>query len=166
MLKKIIITLVLISPVVLFTIEVTYPRSKTAPPQVAVGAWETEADIRVNEAESDVTSYRGKLRVSFNLYEDGTVEGTVGDAAMQDAYFKRNRGWLFKLLGFATEYIIAGDLNGSVISEVKWAEFNIIVVEFDKREFRGEVNCYKYLKGGRKKNMLSAPLILTRVEQP
>ena len=166
MLKKIIITLLFISPVAIFTIEVTYPRPKTAPPQALVGAWETEAEIRVNEAESGVTSYRGKLRVSLTLYEDGTVEGTVGDAAMQNAYFRRNRGWLFKLLNWATDYIIVGDLNGSVIGEAKWAEFNIIVVEFDKRVFKGEVNCYAYLKGGRKKSMLSAPLILARVEQP
>jgi len=164
--KKIIITLLIISPVALFTFEVTYPRPKIAPPQALVGVWEDEVVIHVTEAESGVASYSGKLRVSLSLYEDGTVEGTVGDATMQDAYFKRNRGWLFKLLGFARDYIIVGDLNGSVIRELKCAEFNIIVVEFDKGRFRGEVNCFRYLKGGGKKNMLSAPLILTPVEQP
>ncbi|GAG51303.1 unnamed protein product, partial [marine sediment metagenome] len=81
--KKIIITLVIISPIAIFAFEVLYPQPKIAPPQALVGAWETEFETPF-----------GKSQVSFNLYEDGTVEGTVGDATMQDAYFRRNRGWL------------------------------------------------------------------------
>ena len=90
LLKKITIALLLIGPIVAFAFEVLYHRPKTAPPQTLVGTWETEADIRL-----------GRLQVSFNLDKDGTVEGRVGDATMQDAYFKRNRGWLFRMLGFS-----------------------------------------------------------------
>ena len=166
MLKKIIITLLFISPVAIFTIEVTYPRPKTAPPQALVGAWETEAEIRVTEAESGVTSYRGKLQVSFSLYEDGTVEGTVGDAAMQNAYFRRNRGWLFKLLDWATEYIIVGGLSGSVTSEIQCARF-WIVGDFDEKGIRGDIDCAECWKGDKKQRSFGdGPLVYTRMEQP
>jgi hypothetical protein len=99
---KIIITLLLVSPFPLLTDVALYDASKSkkiAPPQELVGAWETQAETRV-----------GKLRFSFNIYEDGTIEGTVGNAAIRNASLKRNRGLLFKVLGWGTDYIILGDL--------------------------------------------------------
>ena len=155
MLKKIIITLLLISPIVLYALEVSIPRAKTAPPRALVGAWETEFKTRF-----------GKSRVSFNLYEDGTVEGTVGDATMQNAYFKRNRGWLGRMLRHATDYIIVGDLNGSVIDEVQCGRF-WIVGHFDEKGIRADIDCDGCRKGGEKQSRIGAgSLIYTRVEQP
>ncbi len=152
---KIIITLLLISPIVIFAYEVFYPRPKIAPPQALVGAWETEFGTRF-----------GKSQVIFNLYEDGTVEGTVGDATMQDAYFSRNRGWLFRSLGWATEYVIVGGLNGSVISEVQCAKF-WIVGDFDEKGIRADIDCDECWKDGKKHGPFGdGPLIYTRVEQP
>ena len=154
--KKIIITLVIISPILLFAFEVCYPQPKIAPPQTVVGAWETEFETPF-----------GKSQVSFNLYEDGTVEGTVGDATMQDAYFRRNRGWLFRSLGMATDYIIVGDLKGSVISEVQCADFYIIISDFDEKGIRGDIDCKECWKDGKKQSPCGAgPLIYGRVEQP
>ena len=154
MLKKIIITLVIISPIVLFAFEALYRHPKIAPPQALVGAWEAEVDTD-----------SGKLRVSFNLSEDGTVKGAVGDATMQDAYFKRNRGWLFRSLGWATDYIIVGDLNGSVTSEVQCGRF-WIVGKFDENGIRGDIDTGGCLKDGKKDKGLGAGSInYTRVEQ-
>lgn len=155
MLKKIIITLVIISPIVIFAFEVLYPQPKIAPPQALVGAWETEFETRF-----------GKSQVIFNLYEDGTVEGTVGDATMQDAYFKRNRGWIGRILGLATDYIIVGDLNGAVASEVQYAKF-WIVGEFDEKGIRADIDIEECWKDGKKHSQFGAsPLIYTRAEQP
>ncbi len=155
MLKKIIITLLLVSPIVIFVLEVSLPRSKIAPPQALVGAWETEFGTPF-----------GKSRVGFNLNEDGTVEGTVSNATMQNAYFKRNRGWLGRILGLATEYIIVGGLNGSVTSEVQCARF-WIVADFDENGIRGDIDCDECWKDGKKQGPFGAgPLIYTRVEQP
>ena len=153
--KKIIITLLLISPIVLFALEVFYPRPKIAPPQDLVGAWETEFETPF-----------GKSQVSFNLYEDGTVEGTVGNAAMQNAYFRTNRGWLFKILDWdwSTDYIIVGGLKGSVISEVQCAKF-WIVGQFDKKGIRADIDCKECWKDGKKHSPFGdGPLIYTRVE--
>ena len=153
--KKIIITLLLISPIVIFAFEVFYPRPKIAPPQDLVGAWETEFETPF-----------GKSQVSFNLYEDGTVEGTVGNAAMQSAYFRTNRGWLFKILDWdwSTDYIIVGDLKGSVISEVQCAKF-WIVGDFDEKGIRADIDCKECWKDGKKHSPFGdGPLIYTRVE--
>ena len=139
----------------IFALEAFYPRPQITPPQALVGAWETEAETRV-----------GKLRVSFNLNEDGTVEGTVGNATMQNAYFKRNRGWLGRILGLATEHIIVGGLNGSVTSEVQCARF-WIVGDFDEKGIRGDIDCDECWKDDKKQGPFGAgPLIYTRVEQP
>ena len=106
------------------------------------------------------------MRVSFNLNEDGTVEGTVGNAAMQNAYFRTNRGWLFKILDWdwSTDYIIVGDLKGSVISEVQCVKF-WIVGDFDEKGIRADIDCDECWKDGKKQGQFGAgPLIYTRVE--
>lgn len=156
MLKRLTITLLIISPIVIFAFEVFYPKSKIAPPEAWVGAWESEFETRF-----------GKSQVILDLYKDGTVDGTVGDATMQDAYFKRNRGWLRRILGLATDYVIVGDLKGSVISEVQCAEFYIIIVDFDEKGIKADIDTEECWKDGKKHGRFGdGPLIYTRVEQP
>ena len=155
MLKKTIITLVIVSPIVLFGVEVLRPWPRIAPPQDVVAAWETEADTRV-----------GGLRVSFTLSEDGIVEGTVGNATMHNAYFRRNRSWLFRMLGMGTDHIIVGDLRGSVISEIQCAEFWIIG-HFDEQGITADIDCDQCAKNGEKLYRFGdGPLVYSRVELP
>jgi hypothetical protein len=158
MIKKIIITLLIISPIVILAIEFYSSPSRTDPPQVLVGTWATEAEIRA-----------GKLQIHFHLSEDGTVDGTVGDAAMHNAYFGKNRGRLRKLLGMATHHIIVGDLNGSIISEIRCDKFYIILSnsEFSNKEFRGDIDCKECWKDGKKHASFGdGPLIYARIERP
>ena len=115
---KILITLLLIAPVVLFAIEnLACTGPIKAPRQALVGAWDIEAD-----------THDGRLRFSFNIHEDGTIEGTVADAAMQEAYLKRNRHWFSKLLGQRRDYEVVGRLESSPTEKprkVFWIEFNL-----------------------------------------
>lgn len=155
MLKKTAITLVIVSPIVLFAIEVLYPWPRTAPPQEVVASWETEAG-----------DSRGEFRVSFALHADGIVEGTVGSATMRNAYFRRNRTWLFRMLGMATDHIIVGDLEGSVVGEIQCAEFWIIG-HFDEKGITADIDCDRCTKDGEKLYRLGdGPLVYTRVELP
>jgi hypothetical protein len=155
MLKKTAITLVIVSPIVLFAVEVLYPWPRTAPPQEVVASWETEAETRV-----------GEFRVSFALHEDGIVQGTVGDATMQNAYFRRNRTLLFRMLGMATDHIIVGNLEGSVIGEIQCAEFWIIG-HFDEKGITADFDCDRCTKDGEKLYRFGdGPLVYTRVELP
>jgi hypothetical protein len=115
---KIIITLLLVAPVALLALEnACIGRSIKAPRPELVRAWNIEAN-----------THDGRLRFSFNINEDGTVEGTVGNAAIRDAYLKRNRHWFSKLLGQGTDYKVEGRLETSTIEEPRegfWFEFNL-----------------------------------------
>ena len=115
---RILITLVLVAPVVLLALEnACIGRPMKAPPQELVKAWDIERN-----------THDGKLRFSFRIHEDGTVEGTVGNVAMQDAHLMRNRHWFSRLLGHRRDYRVKGRLESSPIDEpreVFWIEFNL-----------------------------------------
>jgi hypothetical protein len=134
---RIIITLILISPILGLAYEEFYPRFKTAPPQNLVGAWESEFETLFGESH-----------ISFNLYEDGTVEGMVGNAVMQNAYLRIARGWFFKLLSrhWETDYMIMGRLKGSVIDDVQCATF-WMEGDFDENGINVGVVCWGCHKG-------------------
>ena len=114
---RIIITLVLVAPVVLLALENALTGPIKSPRQELVRAWETEANTG-----------DGRLRFSFNIHADGTVEGTVGNAAMQDAKLMRTRHWFSKLLGQRRDYELVGRLETSPTEKpryVFWIEFNL-----------------------------------------
>ena len=114
---RILITLVLVAPVVLLALENALMGPIKSPAQELVKAWDVEANTG-----------DGRLRFSFTIHEDGTVQGTVGDAAMQEARLNRNRHWLSKLLGQRRDYKITGRLERSPTEEPRkafWIEFNL-----------------------------------------
>jgi len=115
---RILITLVLVAPVALLALEnACIGRPMKAPPQALVKTWDIERN-----------THDGKLRFSFRIHEDGTVEGTVEDVAMQDGHLIRRRHWFSKLLGRRRDYRVKGRLESSPIDEpreVFWIEFNL-----------------------------------------
>ena len=155
MIKRTIITLLIISPLLLFSFEVFYPKPQTAPPQEVVGTWEAKAK-----------THAGQLKIHFDLQEDGTVSGTVGEASMVNAYFKKNRGWLGKSLHMATDYIIVGELDGPVTDDLLCAQFRI-VGQFNENGIRGDFACMECRKDGkRQKPPGVGRLTFDRVESP
>ena len=114
---RIIITLLLVAPVVLLALENALMGPIKSPGPELVRAWETEANTG-----------DGRLRFSFNIHEDGTVEGTVGNVAMQDAHLMRTRHWFSRLLGQRRDYEVVGRLESSPTEkprQVFWIEFNL-----------------------------------------
>ena len=114
---RIIITLVLVAPVVLLALENALMGPIKSPPRELLKAWETEANTG-----------DGRLRFSFNIHEDGTVEGTVGNVAMQDAHLMRTRHWFSRLFGQRRDYEVVGRLETSPTEKprhVFWIEFNL-----------------------------------------
>ena len=115
---RIILTLLLVAPVVLLALEnACIGRPIKAPRQELVKAWDIERN-----------THDGRLRFSFRIHEDGTVEGTVGNVAMQEAHLMRNRHWFSKLLGQRRDYKVKGRLESSRTNEpreVFWIEFNL-----------------------------------------
>jgi len=66
----------------------------------------------------------------LTIAPDGTVTGHVGGAKFQDCVVQANRGWLGRMLNIETDFIIRGNLIGSVVpgseggSHVITAPFN------------------------------------------
>lgn len=52
----------------------------------------------------------------MDIHTDGSVSGTVGDAKLTDGRFESNRGWLGRKLNLWSDYIIAGGLDGDIVS--------------------------------------------------
>jgi hypothetical protein len=114
---KIIITLLLIAPPALFALENICRRPIKNPKPELVRAWDVEGN-----------THDGRLRFRFNINKDGTVDGTVGNAVMKDAYLKRNRHWFSKLLSRRRDYKVKGRLETSPVEEPRegfWLEFNL-----------------------------------------
>lgn len=77
-------------------------------PQMA-GAWSGEARIAVNW-----TTQR-TLPVNLTIDQDSRVSGTIGDAVLRNGRLDRNRTAIGRALNLKTDWIVRGDLEGTVI---------------------------------------------------
>ena len=114
---KIIITMLMVAPVVLFALENACIGPIKAPRQQLVRQW--QIDTKTND---------GQLLFTFSINEDGTVDGTVGNAGMLDAQLIRSRHWFSKILGHRTDYKVEGRLGSSPTDKPREAfrfEFNL-----------------------------------------
>lgn len=75
-----------------------------------VGRWQGQAEIIVSWCRQK------QLRVSLEVRPDGRVTGQVGEAALSGARLSRNRGWLGRQLGLATDWRVSGELVGPVVA--------------------------------------------------
>jgi hypothetical protein len=125
-----------------------------------VGHWEGHARIVVSWCRQK------RLPVKLDLHADGTVAGTVGDATLQHGHFRANRGWLGRKLHLATDYIIAGDLDGDIVAaEGIRREHVMIPLNFNGGVFKGGVNTSGSTFGG-KESMWLAAMALELVRSP
>lgn len=158
---RIVVTLLILSPVVLFALEALDPWPQAAPPQALVGAWEGETRSFVQRWYAG-----GRFGVFFNLHEDRTAEGTVGDARLQNALFRRNRGWLGRMLHMASDYVIEAELEGSLMENVQCGRVTISL-NFDETGLQGSVECSECGEGGRGQRWITSPgLTFTRAKEP
>ena len=157
---KIVITLLIISPAVIYALELLDPWPQTVP-QALVGTWQGETEKFVQ------TWYKGgNYQVAFNIQDDGTSDGMVGDATFHKAQFRRNRGWIGRILNFASDYIVEGDLEGLLKGDIQCGRV-YIYLNFDKSGLRGSVECSGCGERGRGDGWISAQnLTFNRAEQP
>ena len=157
---RIVITVLILSPAVIFALELLDPWPQTVP-QALVGTWEGETERFVQRWYTG-----GTYPVTFHLREDGTVEGKVGNASFHNAHFKRNRGWIGRILNLASDYIVKGDLEGSLKGEIQCGKVDIYL-NFDKSGLLGSVECSECGEGGRGDMWITArKLTFDRLEQP
>lgn len=80
------------------------------PPSTLIGTWSGDAAIVVSW-----TTQRS-LAVRVTIDSAGRVAGRVGDAELFNGHVRPNRGAIARALGWKTDFIITGQLNGPVIA--------------------------------------------------
>jgi hypothetical protein len=124
------------------------------------GAWTGDARIVVNWTKERT------LHVNVTIAPDGTVAGTIGDAALRDGRLEINRTAIGRALHVKTDWIIRGTLDGAVIKSDGIRRDGVMVpVNFTGGRFEGGVNTTGSHFGGRESMWLAAQgLVLERVK--
>ena len=78
--------------------------------EAMTGHWEGRARIVVAWCRQPT------LPVAIDIHPDGRVTGRVGDAELVQGRLVRNRGWLGRQLGWATDYRITAELRGPLVA--------------------------------------------------
>ncbi len=118
------------------------------------GRWEGIAQIMVPWC------HQTTLPVQVDIHLDGSVTGMVGDATLVGASFQPNHGWLGRRLNLATEYMIAGNLEGAiVVAESILRERVRIPLDFTGSGFKGGLNTSGSNFGGKEKMWLDAAFL-------
>ncbi len=123
----------------------------SSPPRVLVGTWEGQTESFIQK-----WCQGGKFPVTFELHEDRTVEGRAGDATFHNASFRRNRGWLGRMLNLASDYIIEADLGGFLTGGVQCGKVSIFLRDLDEVGWRASVECSECVSGGERHRWITA----------
>jgi len=116
-----------------------------------VGHWEGNARIIVSWCRQT------NLPVQVDIRPDGSVTGRVGDATLREGQFLRNRGWLFRKLNWATDYIITGGLDGPIVAAEDITRSSVkMPLNFSGGTFAGGVNTSGSDFGGKESMWLAA----------
>ena len=125
----------LIAALVGFLPAITLRAADTIVTPAMVGHWAGNAQIVV------AWCHHPNLPVKVDIQADGTVTGTVGDARLTGGRFESNRGWLFRRLNWATDYIITGGLDGDIVAAEGINRARVkIPLNFSNDTFQGGVN--------------------------
>jgi hypothetical protein len=125
------------------------------------GHWEGRAHVIVTWCQQT------NLAVVLDIAPEGSVTGKIGDAALVNGRFKRNRGWLGRKLHMWTDYIIQGDLAGPVVAAEGITRSGVNVpLTFTNGMFKGTVHTTGWEVGGKEHMILTAPVRLARTNAP
>ena len=122
-----------------------------------VGRWEGQAEIIVAWCRQK------QLRVSVEVRPDGRVTGRVGEATLSGARLSRNRGWLGRQLGLATDWRVHGELVGPVVAAEGIVRESVsIPLDFRNGVWQGGVHTSGSKFGGAAAGRLSAAGLILR----
>ena len=132
---------------------------ENVPTPAMVGHWQGNARIVVNWCQQ-----RG-LPIALDIRPDGSVTGKIGDAALRQGHFQRNRGWVGRKLNVKTDYIITGKLSGPIVAAEGITRSGVkIPLNFVGRTFVGGVHTSGSAFGGKARMILSAASLTLRRE--
>jgi len=103
-----------------------------------VGTWYGECELSLpivfnpNEVPEGVERTQQAVALTVIIHEDAVVDGTIGEATLQDSVLKQNRGELGRRLNIASDYIIInGYLSGPIVPGQDDNELKSFTIPFD-----------------------------------
>ena len=103
-----------------------------------VGAWHGQCKIGLpvvfnpNQIPENVERTYTTVDLDITIHEDASVEGTLGEATLEECVLKLNRGDLGRALNMASDYIITdGYLSGPIVSGEDAEERKEFTIPFD-----------------------------------
>ncbi|MBP7810106.1 MAG: hypothetical protein KA163_12490 [Bacteroidia bacterium] len=86
-------------------------------PAILIGKWESKQTVKVRTKENGKYIFINapdSILFQFSIDENGNVNGHLGDAVFENCKVFKNRGDLGKTLNLATDYLIKGNLKGTI----------------------------------------------------
>jgi hypothetical protein len=103
-----------------------------------VGTWQGECAIDLPivfdpaQLPGDEERTQSIVALTITIREDATINGTLGEAAIEASVLKRNRGELGRNLNVASDYIIIdGHLAGPIVSGADETDVKPFTIPFD-----------------------------------
>ena len=103
-----------------------------------VGAWHGECEIGLpvvfnpNQIPESVERTYTTVDLDITIHEDAKVEGTLGEAILEECVLKLNRSDLGRALNMASDYIIVdGYLSGPIVSGEDAGDLKGFTIPFD-----------------------------------
>ncbi|MBI5916705.1 MAG: hypothetical protein HY842_15110 [Bacteroidetes bacterium] len=93
--------------------------SSQVEPEIPVGSWSAtqETTVRFKAPREPFRFVSDTVGIAVNIHDDGTVDGSVGEADFEGCSIRRNRGNLGRQLNLATDFVITGKLRGSIFPQ-------------------------------------------------
>jgi len=123
----------------------------TAAPAELQGDWIGDCRVVVDWVE------RERLELELSVNADGVVTGRVAEARLADAHLRSNRGALGRALGWWTDWIVEGELEGTLLADEGFVARRV-TIPFDLREgsIEGGLHAWGDFADGREGGRLSA----------
>ena len=86
-------------------------------PENLIGKWSSKQLVKVRTKENGkfiFISAPDSVLLQFAINEKGNVIGKLGDAVFENCKVKKNRGEVGKTLNLATDFVIKGNLKGTI----------------------------------------------------
>jgi hypothetical protein len=134
------------------------PAQAQRPDSAMVGAWSGLAHITVDWTQQKM------LAVRVSIYADGSITGTVGDAALIDARMRTNRTVLERAARLGSDYIIEAELGGAIIRAEGIQRASVrIPLNWKDGVFSGSIATSGSYDGGRETmKLMASELVLRR----
>ncbi len=110
--------------------------SKWTMPAELIGTWSGKNNVtfRTKDAAGNYVFHTAETSIRFVIHQDENMEGTVGAANFVECKISGNRSWIYKQLGWGTDFQITGGTLKGRINKDDPFNGKEIMVPFDLKD--------------------------------